>query len=162
MTALLRLFLDIALFRKGPQDVPDYPILFALTLVSDLVISTVVGILEGDFVGAMLQATVASGLLLAFVALILLLTSHLERFRKTATAVLGCDALITLLALPVSLLSDVITGLSLLIIGILFWNLLVFAHILKHALGIGYALSVALALIYTLTSLDLMAHVFSV
>mgnify|MGYP006285087185 CR=1 FL=1 len=162
MTALLRLFLDIALFRKGPQDVPDYPILFALTLLADFTISTVVGVLEGDALGAILQAAVASGLLLGFVAVILWVTSHLERFRKTATAVLGCDALITLVALPVSLLSDVISGLSLLIIGILFWNLLVFAHILKHALAIGYALSVALALIYTLTSLDLMARLFSV
>ena len=162
MTALLRLFLDIALFRKGPQDVPDYPILFALTLLADFTISTVVGVLEGDALGAILQAAVASGLLLGFVAVILWVTSHPERFRKTATAVLGCDALITLVALPVSLLSDVISGLSLLIIGILFWNLLVFAHILKHALAIGYALSVALALIYTLTSLDLMARLFSV
>jgi hypothetical protein len=100
-------------------------------------------------------------LLLAFVALILLLTSHRERFQKTATAVLGCDALMTLAALPVSLLSDVLSGLGLLIMGILFWNLLVFAHILKHALGIGYALSVALALIFTLTSLDLMARIFA-
>jgi hypothetical protein len=132
-----------------------------LAFLADIAISTVVGALEGDVSGAVLQAVVASGLLLAFIALILLLTSHLERLRKTATAVLGCDALITLGALPVSLLSDVISGFGLLIMGILFWNLLVFAHILKHALGIGYALSVALALIFTLTSLDLMARIFS-
>ncbi|HAZ41343.1 MAG TPA: hypothetical protein DCY52_03650 [Methylococcaceae bacterium] len=161
MMVLWRLFLDIVLFKKGPQDVPDSPVLFALVLLADVVISTVVGALEGDVSGALVQAFVASVLLLAFVALILLLTSHRERFQKTATAVLGCDALMTLAALPVSLLSDVLSGLGLLIMGILFWNLLVFAHILKHALGIGYALSVALALIFTLTSLDLMARIFA-
>jgi hypothetical protein len=161
MMVLWRLFLDIVLFKKGPQDVPDSPVLFALVLLADVVISTVVGALEGDVSGALVQAFVASVLMLAFVALILLLTSHRERFQKTATAVLGCDALMTLAALPVSLLSDVLSGLGLLIMGILFWNLLVFAHILKHALGIGYALSVALALIFTLTSLDLMARIFA-
>lgn len=161
MMVLWRLFRDIVLFKKGPQDVPDSPVLFALVLLADVVISTVVGALEGDVSGALVQAFVASVLLLAFVALILLLTSHRERFQKTATAVLGCDALMTLAALPVSLLSDVLSGLGLLIMGILFWNLLVFAHILKHALGIGYALSVALALIFTLTSLDLMARIFA-
>jgi len=161
MMVLWRLFLDIVLFKKGPQDVPDSSVLFALVLLADVVISTVVGALEGDVSGALVQAFVASVLLLAFVALILLLTSHRERFQKTATAVLGCDALMTLAALPVSLLSDVLSGLGLLIMGILFWNLLVFAHILKHALGIGYALSVALALIFTLTSLDLMARIFA-
>ena len=161
MMVLWRLFLDIVLFKKGPQDVPDSPVLFALVLLADVVISTVVGALEGDVSGALVQAFVASVLLLAFVALILLLTSHRERFQKTATAVLGCDALMTLAALPVSLLPDVLSGLGLLIMGILFWNLLVFAHILKHALGIGYALSVALALIFTLTSLDLMARIFA-
>lgn len=161
MMVLWRLFLDIVLFKKGPQDVPDSPVLFALVLLADVVISTVVGALEGDVSGALVQAFVASVLLLAFVALILLLTSHRERFQKTATAVLGCDALMTLAALPVSLLSDVLSGLGLLIMGILFWNLLVFAHILKHALGIGYALSVALALIFTLTSLDVMARIFA-
>lgn len=161
MMVLWRLFLDIVLFKKGPQDVPDSSVLFALVLLADVVISTVVGALEGDVSGALVQAFVASVLLLAFVALILLLTSHRERFQKTATAVLGCDALMTLAALPVSLLSGVLSGLGLLIMGILFWNLLVFAHILKHALGIGYALSVALALIFTLTSLDLMARIFA-
>lgn len=161
MMVLWRLFLDIVLFKKGPQDVPDSPVLFALVLLADVVISTVVGALEGDVSGALVQAFVASVLLLAFVALILLLTSHRERFQKTATAVLGCDALMTLAALPVSLLSDVLSGLGLLIMGILFWNLLVFAHILKHALGVGYALSVALALIFTLTSLDVMARIFA-
>lgn len=161
MSVLFRLFLDIALFRRGPQDVPDSPILLALAVLADVAISTVVGALEGDVLSAMLQALVASALLLAFVALILVLTSHRKRFQKTATAVLGCDALITLGALPVSLLSDAFSGLGLLIMGILFWNLLVFAHILKHALDIGYALSVALALIFTLTSLDLMARIFA-
>lgn len=161
MMVFWRLFLDIVLFKKGPQDVPDSPVLFALVLLADVVISTVVGALEGDVSGALVQAFVASVLLLAFVALILLLTSHRERFQKTATAVLGCDALMTLAALPVSLLSDVLSGLGLLIMGILFWNLLVFAHILKHALGVGYSLSVALALIFTLTSLDVMARIFA-
>lgn len=161
MKALLRLFLDITLFRKGPQDLPHSAILLVLALLADVTISTVVGALDGEIAGAILQALVASGLLLAFVSLLLLLTSHRERFQKTATAVLGCDALITLVALPVSLLSDLINGLGLLIIGILFWNLLVFAHILKQALGVGYALSVALALIFTITSLDLMARIFS-
>ena len=161
MSVLLRLFWDISLFRKGPQDVPDSQILFLLCLATDVAISTVVGALDGDFVGAVLQAMAASGLLLGFVTLILYLSSHLQRFRKTATAVLGCDALITLGALPVSLLSEAISGLGLLILGILLWNLLVFAHILKHALGIGYVLAVALALIFTITSLDLMARLFS-
>lgn len=161
MSVFLRLFLDISLFRKGPQDVPDSQILLWIALVADISISTIVGALDGDVAGAVLQATVASGLLLGFVALILFLTSHPQRFRRTATAVVGCDALITVGALPVSLLSDVISGLGLLIMGILFWNLLVFAHILKHALGIGYALAVALALIFTLTSLDLMARIFA-
>lgn len=161
MNALLRLFLDIALFRKGPQDVPESRVLLSLALASDLAISTVVGALEGDVLDAVLQALLASLLLLAFLGLVLLLTSHRGRFTKTATAVLGCDALVTLVALPVSLVSDALSGLSLLIMGILIWNLMIFAHILKHALDIRYALSLALALIFTLTSLDLMARIFS-
>ena len=68
MSVLFRLFLDIALFRRGPQDVPDSPILLALAVLADVAISTVVGALEGDVLGAMLQALVASALLLAFVA----------------------------------------------------------------------------------------------
>lgn len=161
MRAFLRLFWDIALFQKGPQDVPESRVLMVLAFTSDVAVSTVVGALDGDVGGGFLQALVASTLLVGFVALVLLLTSHQERVQKTATAVLGCDAILTLLALPLSLLSDVVNGLGFLILGILFWNLLVFAHILRHALGVGYALSVALALIFTLTTLDLMARIFS-
>ena len=162
MSALLRLFFDITCLRTGPQDIPDSGLLLALALVADLILSALVGLTGGEVIDAFLQSLVATVLLLAFLAVVLFSTSHWQRFKRTVTAALGCDALMTLVALPVTLLGEMVPGTGLLVLVVVFWNLVVFAHILRHALGIGYALAGALAFIYMVASMDLMAQIFGV
>lgn len=162
MKLLFSLFLDICLLRKGPQDLPDSSFLLALALFLDLFLSTSVGIVGGQGIDSMVQAGVAAALLVAFLVAILYATSHVERLRKTVTAALGCDALITLAALPITAVSDLIQGVGFMILIILLWNLVVFAHILRHALGVGYALGFALSFLYAVGSMDLMANFFAI
>jgi hypothetical protein len=160
MFAFVRLFLDICLLRKGPQHVPESGFLLGSLFLLDILISSLFGMMDGDLWDAMAQAFVAAVILLGFTAFLLVVTSHRSRFQKTATAALGCDAVITLFAFPMTGLSHWIDGASLLILVIVLWNFVVYAHILRNALGIGYALASILTLIQMMVSLDLMARIF--
>jgi hypothetical protein len=161
MKEFVRLFLDIALLRKAPQDVPDSGLLLGLLLIVDVLVSTLLGIVEGNAWEGFLQALTAAGILLAFTGVLLLLTGHQNRLRRTASAALGCDALITLMAFPLTVMSRLFEGLGMLFLMVIVWNFVVYAHILRHALGIGWALGGVLALIQLMVTLDLMARVFA-
>ena len=55
MRALFNLFLDICLFRRGPQDVPASPLLFGLAMLVYLIVGVVLLSLEGPLFQAVLQ-----------------------------------------------------------------------------------------------------------
>lgn len=97
---LIRLFLDILLFKKGPQDVPGSPLLLGLAAGTDLLAGFALAALETAWLDALLQAITGLGLLTLFLAAALALTGKWSRWLKTASALLGCDALLTSAALP--------------------------------------------------------------
>jgi hypothetical protein len=107
----LRIFLDIVLWRKGPQDLPASTLLVWLTLVAYVSVSAVQLALldEGGFVWFFFLV-VDPLLLAAWVWLVLRVFGRLERYRQTLSAVLGTGALLGLAAyLPLQML---VTGLG--------------------------------------------------
>ncbi|MEN8260748.1 MAG: hypothetical protein ABFS02_09220 [Pseudomonadota bacterium] len=150
--ALLRLFFDICLLRKGPQDLPVSRFLFYLTLI--FYVAT--GFLLLMAAGWMMAATqIAAEFVLtgAFTYGILTFDRKKTRFVQTFTALLGTDAFIGLCAVPFSgAVSDPakIGPADLLMSGLMLWHLVVTGHIFRHALSrsLGYGLGAALALIF--------------
>jgi hypothetical protein len=107
----LRIFLDIVLWRRGPQDLPASGLLVGITLAAYVLVGAVQLALL-DEPGAMwLVFLVADpALLTASVWLLLRLYGHAERFQQTAAAVLGTGALLGFAVfLPLQLL---VTGLG--------------------------------------------------
>ena len=78
-------------------------------------------------------------------------------------AVYGSDAMVTLVAIPLLIMgmNGSATQDSPLILLIVIWSLAIFARILKIALGVGWALSIALAVVFNLLSMEILALVFS-
>jgi hypothetical protein len=94
----LRTFLDIVLWRQGPQDLPASNLLVALTLAAYVLVTWLVFLVADP---ALLAATVW---------LLLRLYGHVERFQQTAAAVFGTGALLGIaLYLPLQIL---VTGLG--------------------------------------------------
>lgn len=177
MQPLIRLFIDIALHRKGPQDVPAAGPVLGLALCAYLVMGAAtlwpsvsgMGALVGQLaLDLVLVVSVFGGLLVA--------TGRAGRVAQTLAAMFGTGALLSALALPfvwasVSALADgaptpglelpaLLSSLGLLLI--LLASLFVTGHILRHALDWSYPAGVLAAVMYFAASVAIFRKFFAV
>lgn len=95
MLQFLKVFLDIVLWRRGPQDLPASTLLLVLTGVAYVLVSVVQLASLDESVAAWFVFVVLDPLLLGGgIWLVLRLFKRPERFLQTATAVLGTAALL--------------------------------------------------------------------
>jgi hypothetical protein len=162
MIKLFTLFLEICAFKKGPQDVPAAKALLQLLAILYMAISFLVLILNMDAATALMQSIVETLLVLGFPWLLLNLARKPARYLQTVTALLGCDILISLCALPaLSSLSVEPTPLGLAAVFMLMiWNWLVTGYIFKHALSQPFLFGIGVALLYFLLSYQVIGALF--
>jgi hypothetical protein len=175
MPPLIRLFVDIALHRKGPQDVPAASGLLGLTLLAYLAMGAAtlwpsaanVNLLMAQLVMDLLLILVIFGGLLAA-------TGHGGRAVQTLSALFGVGALLSAIALPfVWIVARSLTdgapapGLelpallsTLALFTLLLASLMITGHILRHALDWSYAAGVLMAVAYFAASVVVFQRFF--
>jgi hypothetical protein len=157
MQALLKVFWDIALWRRGPRDVPASPGLLALAALAYAGTSAVESwLIDGEPL-AIARALVDLAFTAATMWLCLAVRRRLHRLPQTLTAVLGTG---TLLALPVIAVfvvaaavgpeGPVAAAVKLLLLPLLVWELAVLANIVRQALEAPLVAGVAVATTYYL------------
>jgi hypothetical protein len=106
----LRIFLDIVLWRRGPQDLPVSGVLLALTVAAYLAVSVVQLAISGESLANWLFYLVLDPLLLGgWTWLVLRILGHRARFPQTASAVFGANAVLGfLLYLPLQVLGTAV------------------------------------------------------
>jgi hypothetical protein len=160
---LIVLFVDICLFKKGPQDVPASQLLFALTLVAYWIVGILLLGLQSDWLEATTQAVIESLLLIAFCWAVLRFARMSPRFLQTTTALLATDALISLpgaLLLSWWLARPEAAGLQFALLGLTLWHLAVFAQVLRQALSRPLTVGAALAVAYVGLTYTIMSIIF--
>ena len=156
MVRLLNLFVDICLFRAGPQELPASPFLLWLTAALNLLTGTLVIV---DMFGGAGQALLAQlldmALMLGLLRAALTALGKGARFLQSASALLGAGTFINLITMPLQLTvgdnpSASLFGelAALLYLALILWALLVTAHILRHTLAIRFGAAVLVALGY--------------
>lgn len=169
MQALIRFYFELCLLRRAPQDLPASAALFWTVLAVELAVGLAVGLAARLPLGASLvQDALEAGLMLAALYASLHLTQRSGRFLQAASALLGTNALISLVALVPLALSptgsektDAAALGALLLLALMVWSLVVTGHILRHAFvinlpqGIGVALAFQLLVISLLGGLSL-------
>ena len=158
MQALFNLFLDICLFRKGPQHVPFSATLLKLCLLAYGLSGLIVLVLSTPVPVALLQILLDLVLLSGLLYLALTLYRHPRRFEQTLSALTGAGALIGLLALP--LMSWIVHQQpggdiqlpSLLLLALMVWSIAIMAHILRYAFETSVWIGALYALGYTFLS----------
>ena len=99
--ALIRLFLDIALHRRGPQDVPAARRVFLGALAAYLAVGAAVLWPTASGLGQVYaQLAVDLALLVGVCGSLLALTGRAARLGQTLTALFGTGALLSAVALP--------------------------------------------------------------
>ena len=157
--AIVRLFLGICLLRQGPGDIPYSNFLFYLTFFVYLAFGVSVLTLQAGDTSLVIQMTVQVATVFAFVWGCLALYSRQPRFMQTMTAVLGSDALISFIALPLLFWIKVdpnMPSLILCLLGLMFWQLVVMGHIMRRALDKSLFFGVGLAFLFLFLSFQLM------
>ncbi len=154
----LRIFIDIVLWRRGPQDLPASSLLLAVSVAAYVAVSVVQLALLGETTATWLFFVVVDPLLLAaWVWLVLRLFGHAERFVQTASAIFGTGAVLGLfLYLPLQLIVTLLGEAPSSGIAQVFGLLLVVAfalvtgRIIKLATDSGLFTGIAVALTYFL------------
>jgi len=162
MYPLLKLFFDICLLQKGPQDIPTSPGLLALLIPTYAGISFLILILSTDPATAILQVFAEIFLVLTSCKIILYLAKKNERYQQSASALLATDSLISLAALP-AMASLIGQGSALAffsVVALMLWHWIVSGHIYSHALDQPFTFGLGVAFLYILVSYQLMALLF--
>lgn len=167
MAALLKLFLDIALLRRGPQDVPASPVLCGLALLAYAALGFLLFAVGASPLIAVGQTVLDLVLLTGVVRTLLAAHGHRARFRQTFTALTGTGALFALAGLPLTLwlletgpTPDAPALPSTLYLMLVLWSVVVMGHVLRHALGVSRGVGLAYAFGYLVVSVVVMTALF--
>ena len=167
MYALVHPFVQIALLRMKPQDLPWSPLLLWLALAAHWLLGVVVNTFRMALPGAVLSALLGTLLLAALTASLLYLNRLGNRLMQTLTALAGTDVVVGFVLLPVfaSLHGNVERSAAggvpgLLLLMLLAWSLAVTGHVLRHALGAPFPLGVVIALVFYVISVTVINALF--
>jgi len=160
MLALLEAFLQIVTRRRGPEDLPDSQFLLTLALGAYLLAQVPVAAVLYGWSGKALQAILLDATLLCGCFWLLLkFARRLGRYRRTLTALAGTGALLALPQAPLVFFSRMATaagqvpvGPTLGLLVLLFWSIMVQAHITSRALSTNFGVGLAVALGYFIIS----------
>jgi hypothetical protein len=155
LLTLIRAFGSMCLLRLRPQDIPASPVLLAVTLVSYLGANVAVSLLDTALVEALVLVVLGTLLGIVLTVAALYLRRHAERITQTLTALLGTGVVMSVPAYALrrwfSLLQaqDLRSELAVhLWILVFIWNLLIMAHILRHALSTRFVFGFFIAVGY--------------
>ncbi len=161
MLPLIRTLFDITLLRKGPEDIPRSLLLLYITAALWLfAIFAAAALIENFDVRDVWIAIVSFLIGVSCYMAVLLVTGHSGRSLQTASAIIGCGALISLaqvaeLVLFTPILGAVLTDLVAWLL--LFWSVPVKGHIIARAIDshwyVGIVIAMAIFLLqFTFTS----------
>lgn len=156
MLRILDVFLQIALRRRGPEDLPDS---WFLLLLAGLVYVIAQGLLALPVYHA--SVALARSLVLDLLLLcgclwgLLRLTGHALRYRQTLTAMFGTGALLGACMIPFNHWLDLAAdpgkpaiGPTLGLLAVVSWSLAVNGHIFSRALSAPFAAGLAISVAY--------------
>lgn len=164
MIQLIKMFWGICAVKAAPQDLPASSFLLGLALLAYLVTGAVVAAFQWPLSQAILAAFLDTVFLTVLSRVLLWARMLSGRFVQTLTALAGCGAVMTVIALPLVMWQSFVgvtdanapTLPSWLLMIWMIWNVVVVGHILRHALSTVLPLGIGLAAVYAYISFQLM------
>jgi hypothetical protein len=153
MSGLLQKFLQIALLRAAPQELPGYSLVFWIAIAAVFVTSFAGLMFAYPFADALTRSIAAILIPGAIVYVALLVKRIPSRFQQCYAAMCGASAVVYVIALPlmpaffsasVSTTAGKLVVMVILLLDV--WMLLINAHVFRHTFEVGLATGVSLAL----------------
>jgi hypothetical protein len=150
---------DICQLRGGPEEIPYSTRLLVVLIGASIAIDVLSERVLGGH-DALARSLVSTTLVLSLCWVALAVRGLVNRYVQTASALVACGIVFSLLVLPLAMLAGpmpsdaALTPLQTLIVwgtfAIFVWSVLVDAHIIRRALDAPFGLGVALALAWTI------------
>lgn len=151
---MLKGLIDICLLRANPQDLGASRTAMQSAIFA-YAVAGMVGVLDVLTWEKALAATLVDTLLLVGATHLALQWRRVpQRVTQTLTALAGCGALLSLLALGIAWATRGWLRPEWVWAGFLLWYTLVFGHVLRHALSIPMAAGVGASLVYLILSMS--------
>lgn len=155
MLKIIQLFIDIVLFKKGPQDVPDSSALMSGVIIANILLSVAFMLQQTTLADALGRILCSLVVLYLLVRLTLRFKQLSYRLRQTFTALLGAEILLSLVQISVAMLIGIaaepaqISPLQMMVwLPVVIWVIAVNGNIMHYALDVKRSLGVMLALAY--------------
>jgi len=159
---LLKIFVDICLFRAKPEQLPYSFFLMMLCIITYVATGMAVSLINQSLGKAILIVVVDTAMMLSFIFVGLWIRNFLNRAIKTITAIAGTGTLFTIVGLPLMMAlnnqpKDQTSIASLLVLIVVIWNVGVLGHILRNALSMPSWVGVTIALMYFYVSINVLS-----
>jgi hypothetical protein len=154
--ALAHLVRDLCQLKRGPEDMPYSPALLAMLTAASIGLDVATGALFGGG-DVLAHSLVSTALVLALAWAALAVRKLGNRYVQTASALVACGLVFSLLVLPLGWLAhpmpaaataltpaQVLLGWA--VLGVFIWNLAVFAHIVRRAIESSFGLAFAIVI----------------
>ncbi len=154
MLEIIRAFVDICLFRRGPQDLPASSFLLYLTLGAYAGSNFLLALGTYTPVTAVMASLTDAALLAALTLSLLYLHGRGARVLQTLAALAGTGTVLAVLALPPIYWLPVHTAPgelslpSLAVLVLVVWSLAIIGHIIRHALGTRLIVGLMVAMMF--------------
>lgn len=162
MLELLKLFFDICLFKKAPQDVPASRDLLYLVIIVYVCVGFLTFILSKNTLESALQVLIKVMLILGITHTVLLVAQKSMRYQQTVNALMGTDLIISFFSLPVIATLDIQDSVLafIVLVWLMLWHWIISAHIFRHALNKAFIFGLGVSFMYKLTSYQIMITLF--
>jgi hypothetical protein len=146
---------DLCRLRSGPEEMPYSPALCGGLIVASVAFDVVTANALGDGNDALARSLVSTVLTLGLCAVALAMRQFANRFVQTASALVACSFVFSLLVLPLAWLAGPhvdsgtpLTPLQVLLgwgtLALIVWSLSVNAHIMRRAMDSSFVFGFAL------------------
>lgn len=172
MHEFLARIVNLCRFRGGPQDLPHNPGLLIALLVASVVLDlTTANLLDIDE-NALARSLFSTLLLLALCWIALVIRGMRSRYIQTATALIACSMVFSVLIVPLAWLFGTPEGAEAVLtpqqtlaawlgLGVLVWKIAVDAHNVRQAIDASFWLGFSLALAWTVADFALSRILFA-
>ena len=151
MRLIFKAFIDVFLLRRGPEDLPKSSLLLAMVIGLSIVVHFLFYAIVESEQGADLFLEFATELVkIASYIIVLLLFGLFSRILQTMTAIIGCNAILSLLLTVILMVSQPFMNKELDVVIawlVTFWLILVEGHIISRAIELHRITGIAIAVV---------------
>jgi hypothetical protein len=148
---ILKVFFDVILLRRGPEDIPKSALLLMMAIASAVVVNMLFGAMVETVYETDFSLEFATELIkIASYIIVLAIFGLMSRLMQTMTAIIGCNAILGIVSIAVLMLSQQFNIAELdgiLAWLVIFWLILVEGHIISRAVKLHLITGVATAVV---------------